>query len=593
MKKVSIFLSILVLLLLVSCGGMPKSLQLSDVTKTAYVDGVLLEWSSDSSANQYKITYEGLSTFVSESKVFVPLKPDLFGTLGNVEITPYSKSGAGDPLTVSVLSESFDYYAVKPELVDKTPTTVTFKYEPLNVYVAKYKFNVISQYEKNFGSGAYGETSFVSKSLTPYLDYKLNITEVEFSYKDLGGNDTTASTQGGIFDFTTGSLPAVKNVKVEDITKTGFKVTFSKYEASDLEGIENSTYNIAYCLYVKDSEGEEVYKSSLLNHDGNDAPEFIVTELEGNKEYKFIVLPVWDEYFYDKSPAPEAFTSVKTKVPLKMPVFEAINIQETGKPSLEKPYTSVEIVFSQSEDDKDGKFLYDVGYYVIKSNGAKKYFDVDETTNIPNAKTFSEINGKITISNMNAGNTYKFILYMYNPDDNYSEDCTKPVSMKLTTFNDNKGGFSHAYDYKMQPVDVPKILSTDSKYKIDFEKLIGSPTTARICLDSTVMESEKFAKFYVMGAGYKSSETVNYETVSLAFIDKIDTVTPATSYTKPIFSVCKEAGLDCAIKPPKDTYLLNANTIYDSDIFNDSIYITVWPKYSISDEYIGYSLYCK
>lgn len=588
MKKFSIFLSGLFLLLLVSCGAMPKSIQLSDVQKTAYVDGVLLEWPSDSSANQYKIVYENLSSFVSESKVFVPMKPSLFGTLGNIEITPYSDSGSGDSLSVSVLSESVDYDAIKPEIVEKTPTTVKLKYEPLNVYAAAYRFKIISSYDENFGYGDYGETTVISKNHTPYIEYTLNKTEVEFSYKDLQGSSATASVSGTTFGFTTGPLPPVKNVKVENITNTGFKVTFSKYESSDIEDVGSSTYKIAYQLYVNDSEGKKVYNSDLLEHDKNNTPEFIVTDLEGNKEYKVLVLPVWDKNFYDKSPATESYISVKTKVPLKMPSFTASNILETGSPTLANPYTSVEVTFDKSEDDKDGKFLYDVGYYVIKRNGVTKFYGADENTNIPNAKTYSATNGKITISKMNAGNTYKFILYVYNPDDNYNENSTDTIQKKLKTFND-----IGSWDYEMKSFNLSSICSSDSHFKIDYEEITGSPTTAKLCLNSTVMNSEEFARFYIMGSDYKLSDTAEGKKVNLATIKTIDLIKPATSYKEPIISICKEAGFECSIKSPKDTYLLNSNYIFESDIFNDAIYICVWPKFLLAGESIGYSIYCK
>lgn len=538
-----------------------------EVTCTSYVDGVLFSWPEDENVVEYKVEYGEETYTVKENEFFI--RRNAFWEseyLITVSITPCEKNKEGEPVEVNYkqapAKDSFSYEYSYPDY-----KTVEFTFSLKNLYEADYSFEI----KKDKWSQDKGEKNQNTVTVDSFQGYSCKCDDyrilVYLFTEDENGEVVEKIIGREMIDFSNKPFPAVKDVKVESISRRKAKLAYTRFDTSDIPDID-----INYLRYIGsifDSEGNLIEEK--LNG-GYGIEYFEFEKLEPSTQYSFSVRAIWKDT--EESSVSETGEPV-TATTKKSIEISAPTIIETANTLLTHPYTNISVSFTQSPDDTEGKYLYYINTYVTRHNrDTFTYYSVP-----PNdSKVFSETNGVVEKEGVNGGNEIKAVVIVIDPDDGNYGEYSNPGKLQLKEVTKNIS-YGLIKDEELVTIDENGISygeSASGKYYINLVDEPGLHGTIRVKLkSSTPICILLYDSFY-------TKKVTDLWDVYLATIDKAWCISPGSG-AENCFSLEKVIK---GVTPKGDC-------VPDKAIFNNSVYVYVQMAEAYSNKnykYVGYSV---
>lgn len=443
--------------LLISCGPFkePRSISTFSSQSTPYVDGVLFSWEEVSDADCYVVMAKGQTFEVEEPQIFIPAEPNYYGTDVMISVAAKNRAGISEYQQLSRYTSSFQFEN------KYTAEMLSAEYNSLKVKVkdttkleysdnCKYYFSIESQYDQTFKSVYDAETKTVNVSCNDFVPgiYEQAKIIMNVDWTDLAGDKKTTSIDTSSYaEIHTKGFDAVTGVTVTSIGRTVATINFTELTDEQLGGINRN--EVSYKILIEDKNDATKQFSKFFNADEYEPKKF--TELVAGTEYS-VLISAYNSGYSDKYCEKTEPFDFKTKNPLSKPTITSITEAKDANQDIQ---TNFVVAFPKHPDDEASSFLYDIEYYVLK-NGTHSYkYGKDSAVKYP-------ADGKIKIENVNAGNTYKVILNVYdeigeivssdvqkqtmqNVDDSHIQNgLINPNTGKLINFNakDMQAGYT-------------------------------------------------------------------------------------------------------------------------------------------------------
>lgn len=567
-----------VLLLFVSCANMADSVGNPDMgfnfyDYKPYINGALVTINKDKvkNATSFVLYYGNNEIAEFEDSIFIPSDPNRGGN--NIEgYLICSKNGTklSDKRNLYIKSSSYSYnkdYDIVLTQKSETYDSITFEWD-LNLPDDLAFYDLENSETKcligNSGSIAelnelkgedIGNKQIIFPKRAPAKTYS-SYGYLIYSYTDLLGirhNDVVTNLiSQNAYKAHTKALDKIENISVST-KRTTADFSFTELTDEQLHGLTDSDYMVRV---TNKTDSEEKPFTKSLSKDKTTG-KFSISGLKADTNYQFELFAAQNSDFADF--ANMATVEAKTTEPLaalKMPTITASDSYDVDFK------TSFTVEFEKHPyDTAEHPMEYQVEYFLFSSwtpnKAAVEYFSYPA-------------DGKVTVSNINTGNTYKVVLKARDVSDTENVLSTEVQKVKTKQGNPLSSISLSQYTSAGRNYNWGAMTGDDIKsqryFKVDVSSLYDYSSPKFLIINSTAGKTFTFNnKLTKMGHFDLYAYVPNWKRASTSSLNVISLSSFITGNTAEY-----------------NAYMWG-NYIRDSYVYDDCIYFVPELQYSIYD----------